>query len=195
MSREAYHEYFQGYMEVVEQDKKGIERIKRVYVGDYYRAEMSDEEWKRNKFLYLVCWLSAVLLFVISACKNLPCNMTLYAGLTQSLTVLPLLVWSFTVGEYLLSGRNLTIGKFQAVHDAMVKRSMAGAFFLGLCTIAVLAGMIIQRDTEIGKGMGIIFGYLAGALLCFLTGILEKRRVYMRVENPVEVPKDSIMIR
>ena len=195
MSREAYHEYFQGYMEVVEQNKKGIERIKRVYVADYYRAEMSNEEWRRSKVLYLVCCLGAVLLFVISAWQNLPCNKTLYAGLTQSLTVLPLLVWSFTIGEYLLSARNLTIGKFQAVHDAMVKRSMAGTVFLGLCIIAVLAGMILQRDTAIWKEMGVIIGYLAGALLCFLTGILEKRRGYIRVENPVEAPEDSIMIR
>ena len=195
MSREAYHEYFQGHMEVLEKDKRGIERIKRVYVADYYRAKTSDKGWKYGKVFYLICWLGAALLFMISAGKNLPCNLTIYAGLTQALAGLSMLIWSFTMGECLLSERDLTIGKFQAVHDVMVKRSMAGAFFLGLCTVAALVGVIIQRSTDLGKEIGVVIGYLAAALLCLFAGIWEKRRVYVQMKNPVELPEGSIMIR
>ena len=195
MSKEAYHEYFQGYMEVMEEDKKGTERIKRVYVADFYQAELSDREWRCSKVICLICWLAVLPLFVVSARQNLPCNTTLYAGVTQSFTVLPLLLWSFTVGEYLLSKRNLTIGKFPAVHDAMIKRSIACAVFIGLCTAAVVYGMIAGGDTEIGKGVWVIVSYLICIVLCLFTGILENRRVYVRVENQTEVPEDSVMIR
>lgn len=195
MSREAYHEYFQGYMEVTQTDQKGIERIKRVYVADYHRAEISDAGWKCGKIISFLCWLGAVLLFMISAVKNLPCNTTVYAGVTQSLTALALLLWSFTMGEYLLTGRNLTVSKFRTVHEVLVKRSMAGAICLALCAAAVLAGMMIQRDTEIVNGMSVVTGHLAGAFLCFFAGNLEKRRTYVRIENSAAVPEDSVMIR
>lgn len=138
--------------------------------------------------------LTWILVYVFAATRNLPCNTAKFMDIAQILCFLPFLLWSYTVCEYLISARNLTIGEFGATHGPMIKRAFACAFFEGLSANIVLVNMLVRNNLRTVDSVGIFMLYAFSALLSVLVGMCEKRQKYIRLENKEQRPEQSILI-
>ncbi len=195
MSRDSYHEYFDGYMELSEVDKKGRERLKRVYIADYYQSVLSEDGWKRMKMLCTGLWMGDIMIYIFASVQNQPCNTADFVDIAQMLCFLPLLLWSFTACEYLVSPRKLTIGKFRSIHEPFIRRAYASAVFEGILAATVLANVAARADLRTTGSLGILFLYAAGALMAAWIGRQEQGQKYNLVENDIQPPENGILIR
>ncbi len=176
-----YHRYFEGWTEIPETTPSGKVRIKRVYTGEYYRADMSKtERWVHKMFCALLVLLS-VMCYGRAALMEISSNAVWYVVIPEVLSLCGFifLVW-FLISK-LTSPVTLKIREYREGTKNLKLAGLLQAIFLALASITTFLHILLSGGDR-GELIAAVLFLLAGAA-AFGVHLMEKRVKYIRVSN------------
>lgn len=177
-----YHRYFEGWTEITEPKPSGRGvRIKRVYTGEYYKADMSPRERRIHKMISAVLVLLSVVLYVRACYMSLESNVVWYVVFPEFMALCGciFLVW-FLISK--LTAPELL--KIREYREGMKNLKLAGAvqaIFLALTSLNTLLHFFLNSGDS-----GEIFAavmFLAASAAAFGVYLMEKKVKYNRISN------------
>jgi len=191
----AYHRFFEGYAEVNIPTKNGKgAQIKRIYIGDYYRQELTKSRRVVFRILFAVLFLFITYLFISSAIIPLKSNTTWYVVLPQAGSIL-FLAWAFiALCSYLPSGRDLTIDGYRSSSLALKKATLGVAIGLGLSAIVTLVFMGLNQSNQMMAELLCAGRYLLGGFLALSINRIENRTKYVIIPSEHRPPENGAEI-
>lgn len=177
----AYHRFFDGWTEVPELDEKGRVHIRRVYIGEYYKAELSDKAWKLRKLWYALLLLAAIGFYILAASLDVSGNTVRYAVFPQVLSLFGLifLVW-FYIGR-LAAPRILTRGERRDTARNLKTAALIEIWFLGISALCMLIQGILQGEA---RALWSVAAFLIAGALVYVVWYLEENTDYEWIANP-----------
>ena len=183
-SRESrFNRYFEGYEKRVVMDENGKEKMKMVYIMDYYRPRLTEKGFTARKIINVVLFLISAAAQIFSGLRSdIPMNMTKYMGFAQCLGILALILVAIYLCSHLSAPYNMEIRSYRNAHDKLVIMSMIGTFILLAIFITAIVTMIVFGSFTV---MSFIwaFMYLLAAACIAAIWLLEKRTEYDRVAH------------
>ena len=176
-----YHRQFEDYTETSELSPSGRIRTRRVYVGPYFQAELSDRRWALQKWLYLLLIVVSFALYFGFAYPSTPANRTFYVTIFQAVALFGyiFLVW-FSLGR-LFAPRLLERRKLrEAVRDLHLA-SLLLSIALGCCALATLAHFFLSERSAVDLAQTAAFA--AAGACTFVIYLLEGRIQYTCISN------------
>jgi len=176
-----YHRYFEGWTEIPETAPSGKVRIKRVYTGEFYKADMSrNGRYMHKMFISLLVLLSAML-YVRAALMPLASNGVWYVVLPEvfALCGFIFLVW-FLISK-LTSPVMLKIREYREGIKNLKLAALLQSLFLTLTAINTILHLLLGGGDG-GEIVAAVLFLLAGAA-AFGVYLMEKNVKYLRVSN------------
>lgn len=177
-----YHRYFEGWTEVTEPKPSGRGvRIKRVYTGEYYKADMSQRERRVHKLISTLLVLLVVVLYVRAGLMSLGSNAVWYVvfpefmALCGSIFLVWFLISKLTAPELL---------KIREYKEGMKNLRLTGAvqaIFLALTSLNTLLHFFLSSGDS-GEIVAAVMFFAAGAA-AFGVYLMEKNVKYNRISN------------
>lgn len=190
----AYHRYFENYAEKEILSPDGGSTILRVYVGNYYRAELSDHALRVRKrsvglgyFGILASFLIGGLLAKVSAVS--------WVAIATMPALIAVLFLAFPVFSYLTVPREMEIREYRDSSINLISGSLAAAICLAVCFAATLVGVLISPDFSLPQNLTSLVLYFLAMVCAFLIFALEKRTAYRKLPPRQERPAESSPIR
>lgn len=186
----SYHRYFEGFSErKVWDDKKKRYRMERYYSGDYYQAQIPDEERKRLKQEYLAGYICAIFLFLIAATRRVPSNASLITVI-PTLIILLCLVWQIMPLISYLRAQKLLIARQYREKNNFLNMNMGLTCAFLASALTHLCCIISYGNYEDTTQWLVIGALILDAALFFRFYCREKQVVYIKVANDVKIPAD-----
>lgn len=183
-SRESrFNRYFEGYEKRVVMDENGKEKMKMVYIMDYYRPRLTEKGFTARKIINVVLFLISAAAQIFSGLRSdIPMNMTKYMGFAQCLGILALILVAIYLCSHLSAPYNMEIRSYRNAHDKLVIMSMIGTFILLAIFVMAIVTMIVHGSFTV---MSFIwaFMYLLAAACIAAIWLLEKRTEYDKVAH------------
>ena len=179
----AYHRYFEDYAERQTMDESGRLAIERVYVGRYYRVNLSGRALRRQKVLFL---LSGVTLQVSAVGL---------AAIATMAALLSLLWLAVPVFHRLTAPREMEVRTWRESSASLRHAGAGAAVCLFACAGASLAAaFLVPGYSRLETALGVLPYVLSGA---FSLGIhiLERRTDYEVLPPKNQRPEGSSPIR
>ena len=159
-----YHDQFADYEEVTEPGKNGKSaKIKRMYAGQYYQAQVTDRQWRLYRIVYVLLSLCSFGLFALAATRPFPVNAVRYMILPQvaALCVYLLLGW-FLLGR-MFAGRTLRKRSYNESSRNVRSLALVAAIALGIgACMSVIHCAVYRVPTELLEALA--FGVCAGLM-------------------------------
>lgn len=186
----SYHRYFEGFSErKVWDEKKKRFRVERYYSGEYYQAQISDEERKRLKQEFLAGYIGAILLFLIAATRNVPGNASLITVI-PTLVILVCLIWQISPLVGYLRGPKLLIARQYREKNNFTYLNMGLACAFLACALAHLCCIVLYRSYGNMVQWLVAAAHVLDAILFFRLYSREKQVAYIKVANEAKIPAD-----
>ena len=181
LRKNSYQRHFEDYImrPVLHADGKTVNE--RIYIGDYYRHDISDSSWRRRKVIYILIYVVTAVLFALESARSLPSNETKYCAVLQLICIVALIRMLYILMLYITAPRRLTIGEYKESIRPLRKNALVMAAALVLLVPALVISLIISRDILEVSGMII---YAAAAACMYGMYYIEDRTVYKKEENP-----------
>ncbi len=176
-----YHRYFEGWTEVPETTPSGKVRIKRVYTGEYHKADMSRNERYIHKMFCSLLTLLSIMLYVRAALMGLESNTVWYVVLPEVLSLCGFIFLVWFLITKLTSPVLLKIREYREGIKNLKLAGLAQAVFLALTAINTILHFLLSGG-ETGELFAAVLFLLAGAA-AFGVYIMEKKVKYLRVSN------------
>lgn len=191
-----YHKYFEGYVERHITDEKGKVRIERIYAGDTYRHKLSTAQWVGLKLLYIAMFLASVVLYVFTISRHMAGYTLWYIKLAQALGVLILLLLLYTVFNYTIAKRNLTIYGYKESSGDLKLRTLFAAVGSALPILAQLVHIAVSFDAAtLGDELLSILGCALSSLILLAIRFIEDKVIkYDKIPCTGDVPSDAVSI-
>lgn len=170
----AYHRYFEEFAELRYCDEKGRLRIDRVYVGNYYRRNVSDGRHKLLKIQYAVTYLLALTIFLFAGTRDTQLNGVVYVYVPVTLSLAAMLYFILPLFYNLTAPREMIIRNYRDSSEKLINVSMCAAVLLIVSALATIAGMICVPGQVGLKQFLSIAGFLVSAL--FLLWLWQTER-------------------
>ncbi len=186
LRRSAFHDYFDGYTEIMEPaaTKRGF-KVRRVYTAHYYRASLTDRQWLLRKVLYCTLYLLSAAALGLAAWQDTPCNYVWYCTMPQAMTLGLLALLLVSLINYAAAPRDLKLRDFkQGVRRVQLYSLLTAA---GAALTALGAAAAILRYRAVTQPLGaalVLSGCLICAAACFCVNRLEGKVEYAVVSNP-----------
>lgn len=190
----SYHRYFENYAEKEVLEPGGRYRIQRVYVGKYYRVDLTDGQLRRQRMviliLFLLCgtgYLAGALLSRVSA-----------AAPVALATMPPLIAGVFlaiAVFYRLTVPREMEIRSYRDSSENLITRSLTMAVCMLICLGATLLGSLLLPGFSLGETLPTLLCYLVSLLSAWKLRLIEGRTPYLTLEPKQERPEESSPIR
>ena len=186
----AYHRFFEGYSErrVWDAGKQRF-RIEKYYSGDYYRAELSEEERKRGKGEYFAGYVSALVLFVMSSVIKTESNASTAVAVSTLIVLLGLL-WLLPSLFAFLRAKELLVMREYRERKNFMSLSMGLACF-SLLNAGVHLGFLFWFGAWGKPGEWFcIAACLLDAIIFYRIYKKETEVEYHRIINEEKIPQD-----
>ncbi len=181
-----YHRHFEGYKEYYDTNEKGKEKIKRVYVGNYYRADLSTTKKILLRLGYIALYAFSVFLYLNTALCGSEINLMWYSIIPQALLV-PCYVWlGYSMIYYTFTFHDMTIGDFRTCSNG-VRKSAFAAFVL-YCLWALCVIVFMLSYPAFGFQGYYLLQVIFGGGACFAIAAIENRIPYVTIENTISSP-------
>jgi hypothetical protein len=182
----AYHQFFQGYTEVLEEKKNGKTAIKRVYTEDFYQQSGTKAQWIARKCAFTMVYLTSLIAFVLGAWKD--CAVNYFAGtiVLEGAGVLFLARSGILVWNYLTAPRKLELGRYREISERLQRRCLiAGAVQMILFLVSLLYAMTMQQ-AELPELLSSCFAFLLSGSLQLMLTIWGRQISYETIQNPLK---------
>ena len=162
----AYKNHFEGYVEVRVKNRRGKEKVRRVYKGEYYMQKVSTLQYVLLRLLYLLGIAAGSFLFLKGSIFELNSNYAAGVVFVQSVTGL-LIVWSVvTFLIYLMTPRKMTVGDYNTV-SASFRKALRN-IVVGIAAVIIMTlGYDIVFEGQLGTGDLVCLVYFALSCLIF----------------------------
>lgn len=177
-----YHRYFEGWTEIPELKPNGHGvHIRRVYTGEYYRADMSQTHRRGHKALCVLLVLLSLLLYVRASVMGLASNTVWYVVFPQVLALCGYLFLGWFLISKLSAPVLLTIREYR---EASKNLKLAGGLQSAVLALAAVNTLLhfALSGGDGGEILAAVFYLLAGSA-AFGVCWLEQRVKYLRVPN------------
>ena len=178
----AYQKFFEDYEEIrVPKENGRGTRIKRIYTGDYYRKDSTDENWYAMKAVYFLAAVVTAILFVAAAFPGSGANKVWYVTIPQAASVACYFFFFRILCSYIAAPRNMTISEWKRGCRAL-KKALKVLVGCVLVTAACTLGYYLSHGAEFsGKILGYFMAYLLCAGVIGVVYFLENKVVYQKV--------------
>lgn len=190
----SYHRYFENYVEKEVLKPGGGYEIQHVYVGNYYRADLTASENRRNKLeifiLYLLTltgYFTGGLLSAVSA--------TAIVAIATMPSLIAVLFLAVSVFYRLVVPKEMEIRQYRDSSQVLVRRALACAVCLGLCFAATVAGCSVIPGYPLAKHLASLILYALALACTMMIYLLEKHTSYLTLPPRQERPSESFPIR
>ncbi len=192
----SYHSYFEGYVErIVTDPETGVQRIQRIYAGDYYRHSMTDQAWKKLKLGYGLRSLWTLAVFVVVGCVNVGgVGADSYVAGFTGLVCLAMVGFGYEMVCYLTAGRTLKIHQYK-VRDRMKNFSMMAVLAFGALAVAELVYLGLHSWANLLPTLGLILMNVSACVVLRQIYCIESDLDYEKVPNQAFIPSDSYDIK
>lgn len=189
----SYHNHFEGYAEYYEPGEKK-DRIRRLYVGEYYRQKLSPVQTVLRRLVYICLFAAASAGCVAGACVPVASNCVWYVNIPQALTI-PCVVYALLA---LVSYVGMPAQTKKGQHRFAVRGVIRGSGYAGTCCLlsAAATALYLALSGEPRNRAILCCGVMfLAAGICFLTICLLERRVsYEVIENTTKAPAGSVIL-
>ena len=186
----SYHRYFENYAEKEVLKPGGGYEIQRVYVGNYYKADLTDSENRRSKLTILILYLLTLtgyfaggLLSAVSA--------TAGVAIATMPALIAVLFLAVSVFYRLAAPREMEIRQYRDSSQVLVWRALACAVCLGLCLAATAAGCFAIPGYPLTKHVPSLVLYALALACVVLLYLREKHTAYLTLPPRQERPSES----
>ena len=190
----AYHRYFENYAEKEVLSPDGGSTILRVYVGNYYRAELPDHVLRARKRGVGLGYFGILAGFLIGG-RLAKVSAVSWVAIATMPALIAVLFLAFPVFSYLKAPREMEIREYRDSSINLISGSLASAICLAVCFAATLAGVLIFPDFSLTQNLPSLALYFLAMICAFLIFALEKRTVYLELPPRQERPAESSPIR
>lgn len=191
-----YHDFFEGYAEarVPNQDGKGS-HIERVYMGDYYRQNVSDGRRIALRLLYVGLYLLSAALFVYGMEQRVRSNLALFVAAPGLLSVLVYVLMLPILISYVTQPRDMTVWGYRSSSKRLKKLSLVAAALVLTTAVTVIAYCMWDIQDDIGSELMCIVCYVLSSVCMGGIGLVERTVDYTTAPSTNRPSGDKIMIR
>lgn len=185
MSIQIGKQYFEGYEEkfVPKTNGKGYKKV-RVYLGDSYRLEGTDQQWVIRKLTLSGCILAYFVLMLW--CGSLPAlaNVSAYVMLPFAIGLIAGGYCAIGVFNAVVASRNMTVYDHNEQHKQLKNGSLAAACAMTACTASNVVCLILWGinglipEGMLPRELVVLFSNMICAILMAYIYLLEKKSVY-----------------
>ncbi len=170
--------YFDGFTQYETLNENGKIERHNVYTGTWYTQDLTREERRRRRCIYVLLWLASTALLALCCTRSVAVNMTLlsaiaaFAGLFGCGWVAVGLFNEFTVPV------RRTVGQYRASSKSMQRGALMAGAASAACALLTLGWAIFVRK-QVSAHLLIAGGELASAAMMMLLRALERRVKYI----------------
>lgn len=190
----SYHRYFENYAEKEILLPGGGRTIQRVYVGKYYRADISDQQLRRQKITFALLFLCALAGYFAGALMA-DVSAVSFVALATMPPLVALLFLGIAVFYRLTVPREMEIRAFRDSSDNLLRSSMAFFICMVLCFAASLAGCLLIPLFSLGENLFSLLCYLISGIAALKIHLMERSTPYQSLLPKQERPRESSPIR
>ena len=193
MYRTAYHRFFEGYSEVLEEDERGRRHIRRVYTGKYYEPVSSPARRTVIKAGYSAAAICSDVLVLLAGAKDTAANRTPIANLPFMLSLAALFWVCASVLTYLFTKRRMTIHEYKSSSRSVKRSTLAASIALSASALTALLFPVLGLESVPSAGYLCAGELAASAALMFAVNRTEYSEKYSEIKNEISLP-DSALI-
>lgn len=191
----AYHRYFEGFAERKCYDENGIAHIERVYVGNYYRRNISNRHHKLLKAQYAVLYLLSMAAFLFAGTRGTQLNAVVYVYIPVVLALAAMLYLIFPLFYNLTAPREMMIRSYRDSSEKLIRVSMCAAVLQVISALATIIGMFCIPGQVGPQQFLSVAGFLAGAGLLLWIWQTERCVEYETLPPKNARPERSSVIK
>ena len=190
----AYHRYFENYAEREDYNEKGKRVITRVYTGEYYRADVEDSVWKRQKIVSAVLCAMALALFLYAGATTVASAVWYGAILTMGALIAVILLCTSII-HLLFAPREMEVRTWRDVSEQLERHALLAGGLLIACGIAYLIALFLEPVCTARNTLPQVFACGFAGCACLTVWVLAKRTVCRRLPPKHQRPEMSSPIR
>lgn len=190
----SYHRYFENYAEKEILLPGGGRTIQRVYVGQYYRVDLPDDQLRRQRRQLLVLFLLSLAGYLAGALMAKISAVSLVALATMP-PLVAVLFYGTAVFYRLTVPREMEIRAYRDSSENLISSSRIFLICMLVCFAFSLGGSLLVPGYSAVEAFPSLFCYLVSARAAWKACLLEKNTPYRRLEPKQERPAESSPIR
>ena len=190
----SYHRYFENYAEKQVETAGGGYSIERVYVGKYYKVDLSDQALRRQRILIFLLWLLGLGGYFAGALLSKVSAVSVVAIATMP----PLLVsiWlTIAVFHRLFAPREMEIRSYRDSSESLILSAKVMTACILLCFAVTLGGCLLVPGYSLPATLPPLLCYLTCLCATCMLRHIEKATHYKIMEPKHERPAESSPIR
>lgn len=191
---QSYHRYFENYAEKEILLPGGGRTIERVYVGKYYRVDLSDEQLRRQRTQFLFQFLLSLAGYLAGALMARISAVSLVALATMP-PLVAVLFYGVAIFYRLTTPREMEIRAFRDSSENLQKNSLAFLICILICFGFTLGGSLLVPGYSALEAFPSLFCYLVSAGAAMKVYQAEKNTPYITLLPKHERPSESSPIR
>ena len=190
-----YEHYFRDWAESSVRTPEGKHvGVKRVYIGDYYRQDLSAWQYAAVRVGYVLLFAGAVYLFIHAAFRDTISNMVLLVALPTGAAVLALFCLLLALAVYVFSKKEMTVGEHWESSVLMRQIAAAAAGCVGCAAVFTLVCAARHPRSLATEEYKAAAEFAVSALLLLTMSLVERRIPYITRPSGNEKPDDSLRI-
>ena len=192
--RHAYHRNFEGWTEVTIKRPDGRTYIDHIYTGRYYEPALTAGQRVGIRLLYLTLSLLGGILYAFMAFRDTFCNKAPYVVMFQSLTLLMMLWFFYTMFFYILTPGLMTIGDYNTIHKPVIRSALVNVLCMWATAAASLISFFLYFTYRPYMDLLCSLGFAAAGIMLSAIYLMEQNLEYKIVKNDTEPPEDGTEI-
>lgn len=190
----SYHRYFENYAEKEVPTPGGGYTIQRVYVGKYYRVDLTDRQLRRQKITILILALLTLVGYGAGALMSRVSSVPFVAVATMPPLIAGIYL-AVAVFYRLTVPREMEIRSYRDSSEDLMTRSLAMAICMAVCFGATLSGSLLVPGYSLGDTLPALACYLVSLLAAWGLRRTESNTPYVTLDPRQERPEASSPIR
>ncbi|MGN1027177.1 MAG: hypothetical protein ACI4P4_12330 [Faecousia sp.] len=189
-----YHRYFENYAEKEIPAPGGGYTIQRVYVGKYYRVNLTDQQLRRQKIIILILALLTLAGYGAGALMARVSSVSVVAIATMPPLIAGIYL-AIAVFYRLTVPREMEIRAYRDSSENLMIRSLAMMICTAVCFAATLAGSLLVPGYSLAETLPALACYLVSLLAGWKLRQTESNTPYLTLDPRQERPEASSPIR
>ncbi|MCD8103441.1 MAG: hypothetical protein LUF35_00185 [Lachnospiraceae bacterium] len=190
----SYHRFYENYAEREVTDEHGATKIERVYVGEYYYPELSDEQFRLRKVLFPFLYVVSFLIFLLSGTCRVAANSSLYMIPFLAISVCIYLLLLIPMVYCVRAEKEMELRYYRYSHIQLTRYCLCQAVCLFGAGTAVLVGSLLFSGIDAAVLL-CAAGYCAAGAFMLVIYLLQSRTEWQKLPPKNKRPDKSSYIR
>lgn len=191
----AYHRYFEGYAEHKYFDEQEKMHIERVYVGSYYRRDISDKKHLCCRFLYILLYVVGLVAYLYAGTRDSGAGFARYTAIPVVLALIAVIWLAIPLFRNVTAPREMIVRAYRDTSEDLIRASLFAVILQLLNVVASLISLLLVSDQNTAMAVTSIAAYCVSCAAFFGMYFTEKHMPYEKLPPRADIPKDSSIIR